>query len=70
MKKTPHKKPPHKTPPRKKPVSKTPAFGQARHPKWGPKQEEEDSVCETIRRNIGDDSERIRSHELRIGQLQ
>ncbi|WP_146160049.1 hypothetical protein [Oceanicaulis sp.] len=56
--------------PYKKPSSDKPLLNQIRRPKWAPKQQEEESVCETIRRNIGDDSAEIRRHELSIGQLQ
>ena len=56
--------------PYKKPSSEKPLRNQIRRPNWAPEQQEEDSVCETIRRNIGDDSAEIRRHELSIGQLQ
>jgi len=56
--------------PYKKPSSDKLLPNQIRRPNWAPEQQEEDSVCETIRRNISDDSERIRTHEIDIGQLQ
>jgi hypothetical protein len=56
--------------PYKKPSSEKSSHNQIRRPKWAPKQQEEDSVCDAIRRNIGDDSAEIRRHELSIGQLQ
>lgn len=62
-------KPPYKQPPNNKLSSEKASYNQIRRPKWAPEQQEEDSVCETIRRNISDDSERIRAHELRIGRL-
>lgn len=56
--------------PYKKPPSEKPLRNQVRRPKWASEQQEEDSACETIRRNIGDDSAEIRRHEHSIGQLQ